>query len=165
MKDRDIKNEVERLKEQRNALVVSLADEKRRVADLQKAVKEQTDRIIGLEKKLSEKLLEAERKERAVNARYAVKLNELKFFSDRVERLVSSNAPITEKSRLIDLFKGFLDNIDKEKDLSGVADEVAKRLDKGEKEEEFAFDLEEAVNPKGELDLKKLCEELGVYQG
>ena len=150
---------------QRDALAKKLVEETKRSDDLAKAYKEKEKSLEKRKAELDSLIAGAERTAMATDARYAAELYELKFFSDRVKRLVGSDVDILEKERLTDLFRDFLKNIGENGDNASTAKKVLEKLGDTAFDDEISFDLDEAINPKGELDLKKLCEELGVYQG
>ena len=101
--------------------------------------------------------------------KYALELVALKNFSKKWRAALSSGAE-DKKSEMIDLLKGFLDEIGVDNAVGKLrkCDEILK-ADADKRQEEngqaFEFDLNEALNPSEELDLEELCKELGVYRG
>ncbi|MBO7368776.1 MAG: hypothetical protein J6U25_00640 [Clostridia bacterium] len=156
---KDDKAVIARLKEERKALVKALDNEREK----SKEAERQKEEAINASKRRAEKLSKREssvlKLENAANARYVLELKELKLFSDRVKRLYESGETIISKMELIDLFKDFLNEID-----GPTAKEKVKAISEKlpYEGEEDSFDLDEILSSQGELDLKKLCEELGV---
>ena len=159
---RDDKKIISELKAERAALVNELKAERKRAEAAQK----RADEIENESKRRRERLAAKEKKiadlERAAQTRFALELKELKKFSDRIRRLSRSDEPVLKKSEIIDLFKDFLKNIDP-KTAIGAAKKISQKL--GAEEDTDTFDLDDILSFKEELDLKKLCEDLGVYNG
>lgn len=109
--------------------------------------------------------------------KYALELKRLKQFSEKWQRYFA-DAELIEKQELSNLLTDLLRD-GKSVDFVLSAKETADKIFKvvGEPfdpkaviedyfdSEETGFDLDEAVNPKGELDLESLCKELGVFEG
>lgn len=150
------------LKAERAALVSELKEERKRFKALEERAKGSDAEMKKRLKRIAAKEREAADLERAAQTRFALELKELKLFSDRIKRLTESGEPIVKKSELIDLFKDFLKNIDK-KTAIVTAKKISETIKK--EEETDSFDLDDILSSDGELDLKKLCEDLGVYQG
>ena len=121
-------------------------------------------------KKIDGAFREAENARRAAEYAYATELSDLKAFSKKWRDLFSSDdTPVDKKNEMIDLLNGFLDKIG----LESAKDTIKKISEKlggedkvsAQGENEYEFDLSEAINPSGELDLEELCRELGVYKG
>ncbi len=70
-----------------------------------------------------------------------------------------------EKEAIIYLFKDLFKKSDDLKKVKKAVERASEAIVDTQEEEDVVFDLDAAINPKGELDLKKLCEELGVFEG
>lgn len=109
--------------------------------------------------------------------KYALEIKRLKLFADKWQAYFDDSSRM-EKQELINLLT---DLMREENTVDGVFDAKAK-VDKifekvGEpfdpveliKEqfdsEETGFNIDDAINPKGELNLEDLCKELGVFEG
>lgn len=130
-------------------------------------LKEENAAVIKAAKKaeadLARKTKTADALDNAARSRYLIALKTLKAFADRIDRLASSDATVMEKKAMIDLFKGFWDGSDDLASMKTAVERInAEDGDDGNDDENF--DISAALNAEG-LDLKKLCEEFGVYQG
>ncbi len=110
---------------------------------------------------------QAEEMKKATQLEYSLSLKALINFNQKFERVTSENSDKT--AEIMTALSAFLKEIGKTSPK-----EIIEKIDReifpetkemGEDEMEFEFDLEEAINPKKDLDLKTLCEELGVYRG
>lgn len=126
-------------------------------------------------KRLLEQDMEADRLLKTAMYKYHVKLKALKLFADKFSLVYKEDAD-SKKKAIIDLLTDFLKDVDTEGYLYKAEEKVeeikAKAFNEkiSEEEAEFYgeesdFDLDEAVNPTEELDLKTLLEELGVFGG
>lgn len=140
-------------------------------AQLKKRLEEYLDGEAQSKKKIDKCYLDAENYKRASMQAYAMELTALKAFADKWRRSLSSDAPKTENSEIIDLLQGFLNDIGIEtaKRTVEMIDEKLSvdKADGGERKQSgsFEFDLDAALNPSDDLDLAELCKELGVYRG
>ena len=101
--------------------------------------------------------------ESAERARYMLALNSLYIFTDKIDRLAASNATVAEKKAITDVLRGFWNGSEELSAMKTAVKKVTDALaDDGEEDDDF--DISAALNAEG-LDLKKLCEEFGVYQG
>ncbi len=131
------------------------------------------------EKKSAARLLKADKEadelKKTSAYKYLLELKNLKLLSDKFKSLYKEEAG-SEKAAITDLLNDFLKDINvKKEDIR--AKEIAKSLgeklgiedkkEESDKEEneEFFFDLDEAINPSTPLDLEELCKELGVFSG
>ncbi len=126
-------------------------------------------------KRLLEQDMEADRLLKTAMYKYHVKLKALKLFADKFGAVFKDDTE-SEKRAIIDLLTDFLKDVDSDGYLY-KAEEKAEELKQkvfnekqvSEEEAQFYgdtdFDLDEAVNPSEELDLKTLLEELGVFGG
>ena len=135
---------------------------------LKRRIEELDDAEAESRKKIEEKYREAENAKRAALYQYALELKALKAFSDKWRRVLSSGDQ-TANGEIIDLLNDFLTDIGID-----TAKETVKKVDKilgddaaqpPDENVEYEFDLDEAINPSGDLDLEQLCKELGVYRG
>ncbi|MGN0819670.1 MAG: hypothetical protein ACI4M6_04630 [Christensenellaceae bacterium] len=103
---------------------------------------------------------------------YALELKRLKFFCDKFKENYNS-ADELKKAEIAGMLTDIIkecDGVKAERDTKTSVDMLYDKF--GIKEEteqrqadDFEFDLEQVMNPKGELDLEELCRELGVYRG
>lgn len=111
---------------------------------------------------------EADKKLKSAYYVYLTAIREAKCFSDGFFE-AASNGENQEKAALIDLLRDLLKDLKsssaKEKVENGLTLLRGDEKTKSDEEQTFEFDLEEAINPKGELSLEELCKELGVYNG
>lgn len=141
------------------------------------ALKNQLDEYKSAEEKTKKRLLnsnmEADRITTEALYKYHVELKLLKQFVDKYKKVfeVEQNS---EKAAIIDLLTDFLQDIDVDGYLykakekveiieNAVLSEVSVKESDDYTEEYHEFNLDEAINPSGELDLKGLLEELGVF--
>ena len=138
-------------------------------SQLQRRIDEYLEGEAESRKKIEQSYRDAENMKAAAAHIYATELKALKTFSDKWRRVLSYGGAAVEKGEIIDLLQGFLSDIGIE-----TAKQTVEKIDKllgddnnGGAEEEvgFEFDLDEAINPSGELDLESLCKELGVFRG
>lgn len=156
---KDDKAVIAQLKKERSALVKALKEERERVKEAERQKEEALNAFDRRAEKLISRENAVKRSENALNARYVLELKELKLFSDKVKRLYYSGEPILSKLEIIDLFKDYLQEIN----VSNAKEKVRSVSEKLTLEsEEESFDLDDILSTQGELDLKKLCEELGV---
>lgn len=110
---------------------------------------------------------QAEEMKKATQLEYSLSLKALINFNEKFARVTSENCDKT--AEIMASLSSFLNEIGKTSPK-----EIVEKIDKKifpetketcEEKTEFEFDLEEAINPKKDLDLKTLCEELGVYRG
>ena len=157
----DEKALIAQLKKERQALVDALKSEKKNVKAANMRAEQAEQSAKRKIKKLDQREREVYALENEAKARFAIELKELKLFSDRIKRFAESGETVLKKSELIDLYKDFLGEIGADN-----AAEKAKKVSEIIKfDEDEAFDLDDILSPKGDLDLQKLCEDLGVYQG
>ncbi len=110
---------------------------------------------------------QAEEMKKATQIEYSLSLKQLMNFNKKFARVTSENSDKT--AEIMASLSTFLSEIGKTSPKE-IIEKIDKKIfsettgtDGGETE--FEFDLEEAINPKQDLDLKTLCEELGVYRG
>ncbi len=126
-------------------------------------------------KRLLEQDMEADRLIKTAMYKYHVKLKALKLFADKFSAVYKEDAE-SKKKAIIDLLTDFLKDVDTEGYLYKAEEKAEELKTKAFNEkisaeeaefygEESDFDLDEAVNPTEELDLKTLLEELGVFGG
>ena len=162
---KDDKALIKELKAERAALVGELKDAREKIRKSERrvfAAEKEADKKIS---KLQERENRLKDIETAAAKRYEIALKELELFCDRIKRLSDSGGPILKKAEIIDLFKDFLKNkkgLDAKEAVKKVS-ETLKEIE--EKEGSEDFDLDEILNFKGDADLQKLCEDLGVYKG
>ena len=102
-------------------------------------------------------------------------LNTLRLFADRWKRLavqVAGAIPASEAKKYAEFAENLSALLGKERGRFGVEDGNVASLEKFdpkaviekyvEGEEETGFNLDDVINPKGELDLEKLCRNLGL---
>ncbi len=159
-------DEIDRLKEE-----ILLKDERIRLLEIEldgyKAAEEKS------KKRLLESNMEADRLNKTAQYKYLMELRGLKLFVDKI-KTVYANELSSEKSAITDLLTDFLKEVDEEGYLYRAKDNAQEILEKAFSErriseeeaafygEDGDFDLEEAINPTEELDLKSLLSELGV---
>ena len=152
---------IKELKEEKKALVSALKEQKKIAKDAEARAARTEEEFGKRSGKLAAREREIDSLESEIKTRYALELKELKLFSDRIGRLAESGESVLKKREIIDLFKGFLTKIDSES-AKKKAIKVSETL---KSDEDETFELDDILTPKGDLDLKKLCEELGVYNG
>ena len=148
---------------ERAALLQALKDKNKECEGLKKEMKALSASVDKRSAKLSARERELNSLENAAKEEYFIAAKNVKLLIDKLDRLSSGGAPLKEKEAIIHLFKDLFKKID---DVSAIRKAVAKAnnaIGDQPEEEEPLFDLDAAMNPKGELDLKKLCEELGVF--
>lgn len=155
----DLKEEVLKKDEQIRLLTIEL--------DGYKAAEEKS------KKRLLESDMEADRLKKTAQYKYLMELRGLKLFVDKIKTVYGDELS-SEKSAITDLLVDFLKDVDEEGYLYKAKDNAQEILEKAFferriSEEEAAFygdesdfNLEEAINPTEELDLKSLLSELGV---
>lgn len=155
----DLKEEVLKKDEQIRLLTIEL--------DGYKAAEEKS------KKRLLESDMKADRLKKTAQYKYLMELRGLKLFVDKIKTVYGDEFS-SEKSAITDLLTDFLKDVDEEGYLYKAKDKTQEILEKAFferriSEEEAAFygdesdfDLEEAINPTEELDLKSLLSELGV---
>ena len=102
-------------------------------------------------------------------------LNTLRLFADKWKRLAAQMAgaiPASEAKKYAEFAENLSALLGKERGRFGVEDGNVASLEKFdpkaviekyvEGEEETGFNLDDVINPKGELDLEKLCRNLGL---
>lgn len=102
-------------------------------------------------------------------------LNTLRLFADKWKRLAAQMAgaiPASEAKKYAEFAENLSALLGKERGRFGVEDGSVASLEKFdpkaviekyvEGEEETGFNLDDVINPKGELDLEKLCRNLGL---
>ncbi len=103
-------------------------------------------------------------------SRYRLEIMRLKEFIVVWERALLSDGASDNKNRraaLARALKEILSFNEQECSLSELSDKVAYLTDfisGGRREEEGGIDLDEVLNPSGELNLEELCKELGVME-
>ena len=153
--------------------IVGLEDAVERLGYENSQLKKRLDEYASAEMEARRKIdcayQEAENAKQAASYIYATELKALKMFSDKWRRVLAGGGGFTANGEIIDLLQDFLKDIGVE-----TAKETVEKIDKllgddpsGENEsaDKFEFDLNEAINPSGELDLESLCKELGVFRG
>lgn len=127
-------------------------------------------------KRLLESNMEADRLNKTALYKYHTELKTLKLFADKFKEVYGKDSD-DKKAELIGLFSDFLKDVDKDGYLYTAKDNLLKLSETAfperklsAEEENFygddeAFDLDEAINPTGDLDLKSLLSELGVFGG
>lgn len=124
-------------------------------------------------KRLLESNMEADRLKQTAQYKYLMELKGLKLFIDKINCFYREELS-EEKLAITDLLRDFLKESDgagylyKAKDTANtILKEVFPEKALSKEEEEFYgdntdFNLEEAINPTEELDLKSLLSELGI---
>ena len=139
-------------------------------SQLQRKIDEYASGEAESRKKIEQSYREAENAKTAAVHCYAAELKALRMFSDKWRRILTGGGVPVEKKEIIDLLQGFLRDIGVD-----TAKQTVEKIDKllgedatgfaADKSGEYEFDLDEAINPSGELDLESLCRELGVFRG
>lgn len=141
------------------------------------ALKKELDEYKSAEEKTKKRLLnsnmEADRITTEALYKYHVELKLLKQFVDKYKKVfeIEQNS---EKAAIIDILTDFLRDIDADGYLykakekveiieNAVLSDVSVKESDDVMEEYHEFNLDEAINPTEELDLKGLLEELGVF--
>lgn len=160
--------------DENDLLKQQVLDERLRV----NALINQLDEYKSAEEKTKKRLLksnmEADRLTKEALYKYHVELKILKQFVDKYKK-VFSDEQNTEKAAIIDLLTDFLTDVDTDGYLYRAKENVeiidkavlsASDISAETSEidgEDYTFDLDAAINPAGDLDLKGLLEELGVF--
>lgn len=129
------------------------------------------DKMLSAEEDAKARIVEATRKseemKKATQLEYSLSLKALMNFNQKFARVTSENADKT--AEIMATLSEFLSEIGKtspKEIIEKIDNTIFPKTDGTDGgETEFEFDLEEAINPKKDLDLKTLCEELGVYRG
>lgn len=149
-------------KAERDALISALKTEREKNERLKSDIEDLT-RELDREKRRNEKSAEkAASYENAKISEYRLALSALKMFIDKIERFSVSGTPVKEKREITEILKGCLNDGDYN-DLKTAVDKASAAFDSVEDADEN-FDIDAALSA-GDLDLKKLCEEFGVYRG
>lgn len=143
-------------------------------------VKLELDEYVLAEEKTKKRLLEsnmeADRLNKTSQYKYYTELKTLKLLADKFKDSYKQELN-AEKVALTDLLADFLKEVDGEgylinakNTLETLAKNAFKERELSKEEADFYgedsdFDLEEAMNPTEELDLKSLLDELGVFGG
>lgn len=140
-------------------------------------LKKQIDEYKSAEEKTKKRLLnsnmEADRITTEALYKYHVELKLLKQFVDKYKKVFKAERD-SEKAAIIDLLTDFLQDVDTDGYLykakekveiveNAVLSDVSFKESDDDTEEYHEFNLDEAINPTEELDLKGLLEELGVF--
>ena len=142
-------------------------------ASLKKKLVEFADGEAEAKRKIDKSFSDAETKKREALYLYATELNSLKTFAKKWRSYFEApDGDRVEKSRIIDLLRGFLSDVGLE-NAKETTEKAAKLfVDKDKKQVaedtalgDYEFDLDAVINPSGDLDLAELCKELGVYKG
>ncbi len=124
-------------------------------------------------KRLQQSAEEADRLNKKAQYEYLTELKTVRLISDKI-RKIYANELSEEKTAITDLLTDLLKEVDAEgylyeaKNTSlGLTEKLSVKTPlpnkKSEFSEDFGFDLDEAINPSEELDLKTLLSELGVF--
>lgn len=123
--------------------------------------------------------IKAEELKRLAMEQYAMELKRLKLFSDKWQAFYDDST-VMKKQELANLLTDLLRNSDQAEfilESKAKTDEAFRIIEESKPfepekiikdyfdAEENGFNLDDAVNPKGELDLEDLCKELGVFEG
>lgn len=143
-------------------------------------VKLELDEYVLAEEKTKKRLLEsnmeADRLNKTSQYKYYTELKTLKLLADKFKDSYKQELN-AEKVALTDLLADFLKEVDGEGYLMNAKNTLETLTKKAFPERELSkeeadfygkesdFDLEEAMNPTEELDLKSLLDELGVFGG
>ena len=156
------KDKEKTLKAERDALISALKIEREKNERLKSDIEDLT-RELDREKKRNGKSAEkAASYENAKISEYRLALSALKMFIDKVERFSASGTPVKEKREITEILKGYLTDGDYNV-LKTAVDKASAAFESAEDADEN-FDIDAALSA-GDLDLKKLCEEFGVYRG
>ena len=161
MKNKE-KNSKATARERELALCYALDKSKAECAALKDQLSQSSVAIEKSNKALAERERKLSAKESACEKEYFLCRTNVQLLVDRLARLADSGAEVMTRSEITDLFKDLF--------AASSAADIKKAVERanealGKSDEEPLFDLDAALNPQGDLDLKKLCEELGVYQG
>ncbi len=145
-----------------------------------KAVEGRLESYLESEKKSAERLNKADRRADELNSlatyKYLLELKTVKLLCEKLKTAYHEELS-AEKMRITDLLTDFLKDVDTKNSLMEVreAAEGASGILRPDpavsKEaadfygEDVFFDLDAVQNPKGDLDLRALCEELGIFGG
>lgn len=150
-------------KESLTSLVEKLQDENN-------LLRVKMDKMLQAEEAAKQRIVEATRQaedvKKAVQLEYSLTLKALTEFNRKFARVTSENSDQT--AEIMAALSAFLQEIGKlppERIIEKLDEKLFPVETAAEEAVEFEFDLEEAINPKKDLDLKTLCEELGVYRG
>jgi len=131
------------------------------------------DKMLEEEKNAKARIADATRQaediKKAASLEYSLVLKSLMNFNEKFSRVTSENSNKT--SEIMSLLSKFLQEIGKTspKDIVEKIDKAVSPKTENMADEDgepiVEFDLDEAINPKKDLDLKALCVELGVYRG
>lgn len=150
-----MKEKKKSLKDERDALYFALKAERGEIKRL-------NDEIVELKRAAEKDKVKYREKEKALTektVRYDLAEKSVRAFLERVERF--SEEPALNKREIVTALKEILDD----KKLPSGAERVLKMTEILKREEDEAnFDIDAALNC-GDLDLKQLCEEFGVYKG
>lgn len=125
------------------------------------------------EEKSKKRLLESDKKAdellKTALYKYNVELKQIKLLVDKIKQVYGEELS-QQKMAITDLLTDFLKDFDKENhlyDAKEIANKLSESLDvkhdtEDEIDEDFEFDLDAAINPKEDLDLKSLLLDLGV---
>ena len=135
-------------------------------------LKSKMDKMLQGEEDAKARVVEATRQaediKKAAQLEYSLTLKALLNFNEKFARVTSEASDKT--AEVVGVISEFLKEIGKtapKEIIEKIEDKLFAKAGNAEHEGEvsFEFDLEEAINPKKDLDLKTLCEELGVYRG
>lgn len=133
-------------------------------------LRQKMDKMLQEEDDAKQRIVEATRQaediKKASTLEYSLTIKALTNFNEKFARVTSGG--IDKTADIMATLSEFLREIGKL-----PPEQIVEKLDEklfpadlqAEEPCEFEFDLEEAINPKKDLDLKTLCEELGVYRG
>ena len=150
---------------ERAALIGALKEKSKECENLKKEMNSLSASVKKQSNKLSAREREIASLESAAREEYFIAAKNVKLLIDKLDRLASSGAPLKEKEAIIYLFKDLFKKSDDLKKVKNAVEKASEAIVDTQEEEDVVFDLDAAINPKGELDLKKLCEELGVFEG
>ena len=160
-----LKQELLKKEEQLNALnkkVSALEDEKNKLSSENALLKENSEKIIEDGKRKQEEIL------KQAHQRYSEEILRLRLFVARWLQSLPEHKERTPETRKRTALAVALSEILKDNPCTENLDEGVKLIEKlndaisGGKQEAGGFNLEEVLNPSGELDLATLCKELGV---
>ena len=150
---------------ERAALKLALKEKSKECETLKKEMNSLSASVKKQTLKLSAREREITSLENAAREEYFIAAKNVKLLIDKLDRLASGGAPLKEKEAIIYLFRDLFKKTDDVKVVKKAVVKASEAIGDEVEEEDVVFDLDAAINPKGELDLKKLCEDLGVYQG
>lgn len=145
-----------------------------------KAVEGRLESYLESEKKSAERLNKADHRADELNSlatyKYLLELKTVKLLCEKLKNTYHEELS-AEKMRITDLLTDFLKDVDTKNSLMEVREAaegasgilrpdpaVSKEASDFYGEDVF-FDLDAVQNPKGDLDLRALCEELGIFGG